>query len=169
MVWQPRLGAGGRSSPNPTQIDMARRDYILHNFWWKLLSLLLAALTWLTIQTEFEKDQDLRETPVMTSSARIFPAIPINLLGAPGTLKRYKLDPATVSVEVSGSADELSRLREQDIFVYVDIRNAGDEKQFRRTIQAHVPHDMSVEHLSPFSTRVERISSSTNYNPQSDQ
>jgi YbbR domain-containing protein len=169
MVWQPGGGARRSIAKDSTQIDMARRDYILHNFWWKLLSLLLAALTWLTIQTEFEKDQDLRETPVVTSSARIFPAISINLLTAPGTLKRYQLDPATVSVEVTGSADDLSRLREQDIFVYVDIRDAGDEKRFRRTIQAHVPHDMSVGHLSPFSTRVERISSSTNYNPQSDQ
>ncbi len=35
---------------------MSLRDIILHNFWWKLLSLLLAALTWLTIETAFQRD-----------------------------------------------------------------------------------------------------------------
>ncbi len=59
---------------------MAYRDYILHNFWWKLLSVLLASLTWLTIETAFQKDQNLRETPVVTSSRRIFPAVPVTLM-----------------------------------------------------------------------------------------
>ena len=60
---------------------MAAPDYIFNNFWWKMLSLLLAALTWLTIQTAFQRDQDLRETPVIT----------VNLLSPRLTSRSFKL------------------------------------------------------------------------------
>ena len=139
---------------------MALRDYILHNFWWKLSSLLLAALTWLTIQTSFRRDQNLQETPVVTSSKRTFPAVPVTLLNSPANSNRFHIDPTTVAVDVSGTASELSRLQETQIRAYVDVSNAGDEMQFRRNIQAQVPGGLKVEHLAPAYTQVERLPSS---------
>ncbi len=139
---------------------MALRDYILHNFWWKLSSLLLAALTWLTIQTSFRRDQNLQETPVVTSSKRTFPSVPVELLNSPANTSRFRLDPATVEVDVIGTAVELSHLQEQQIHAYVDVSDAGDEKQFRRDIQAQVPGGLKVEHLAPAYSKVERLTSS---------
>lgn len=136
---------------------MALRDYILNNFWWKLLSLLLAGLTWLTIQTAFQKDQNLRETPVVTSSTRTFPAIPVTLLTSTLSLNTFKVDPALVSVDVSGSAADLAKLVERQIHVYVDVSSAGDEKLFRRPLQAQVPGDLRVDKLSVTIATVERI------------
>ena len=73
---------------------MAFRDYILHNFWWKLLSLLLAALTWLTIETAFKKEETLRDTPVVTgSSSRSFPSVAVTLLSSAANTGRYTVTP----------------------------------------------------------------------------
>ncbi|MDB6022529.1 MAG: YbbR family protein [Pedosphaera sp.] len=136
---------------------MAAPDYILHNFWWKLLSLLLAALTWLTIQTALQRDETLRQTPVVGSFSRTFPAVPVTLLTSATNANRYLPDVQTVSVDISGPADQLQKLQEREIHAYIDVSDAGDEKQFRRPIQAQVPRDLKIDSLMPVNTKVERI------------
>jgi YbbR domain-containing protein len=137
---------------------MALRDIVVHNFWWKLLSLLLAALTWLTIETALRREQMLRQTPVIGSFSRTFPSIPITLLTASTNANHFRIDPSTVSVDVSGPADQLQKLQERDIHVYIDLSDVGDEKLVRRTIQAQVPKDLKVDNLNPANTTAERIS-----------
>jgi YbbR domain-containing protein len=88
---------------------MRLRDLVLHNFWWKLLSLLVAVLMWLTIQTAFRRDQALRESPVMNSDTRSFPLVPVTILTSTPNPYHYDADPVTVAVEISGSADECMR------------------------------------------------------------
>ncbi|HWF19860.1 MAG TPA: CdaR family protein [Verrucomicrobiae bacterium] len=137
---------------------MALRDIVLHNFWWKLLSLLLAALTWLTIETALRREEMLRQTPVVGSYSRDFPAVPITLLTASTNANHFRIDPDVASVRISGPADQLQKLQERDIHVYIDLSDVGDEKQLRRNIQAQVPKDLKVEDLKPTYTSVERIS-----------
>jgi hypothetical protein len=40
---------------------MASRNIVLDNFWWKLLSLLVAALAWFLIETEVQKKRTTGE------------------------------------------------------------------------------------------------------------
>jgi len=140
---------------------MALRDYIQHNFWWKLLSLLLAALTWFTIQTAITKDQSMQQqSPVITVSTRSFPAIPVTLMTTAANTNRFKLNPTTVSVEVSGQAGTLEKLQPKDITAFVDVSEAGEEKQFRKDIQVQVPKEVKLARVNPLYTSVERITSS---------
>jgi YbbR domain-containing protein len=136
---------------------MIFRDSILHNFWWKLLSLLLAGLTWLTIEMAFRKDEARRESPVITTSTRTFPAIGVTLLSSPTNTNRFKVTPTAVAVEVSGGANDLLRLQQEDVKAFVDITDAGDQKEFRRPIQTQVPPDCKVAALSRTNVSVERI------------
>src|ERR1700677_5013352 len=107
---------------------MAYRDYILHNFWWKLLSLLLAALTWLTIETAFKKEETLRETPVVTgTSSRSFPSVAVTLLSSAADTGRFTVTPQAVVVEVTGKQEDLEKIQVQDIKVFVDITDTDDE------------------------------------------
>lgn len=137
---------------------MAYRDYILHNFWWKLLSLLLAALTWLTIETMFKKEETLRETPVVTgSSSRSFPSVAVTLLSSATNAGRYTVTPHAVVVEVSGKPEDLEKLQVQDIKAYVDITDTDDEMRFRKTIQVQMPKDFKAAAIPPTAS-VERTS-----------
>lgn len=138
---------------------MALREYILHNFWWKLLSLLLAGLTWLTIETAFRKDETLKETPVVTTSKRSFPSVAVTLMTAAGNSNRYIIHPALAYVVVSGTLPDLEKLQPRDVKAFVDIIEAGDEKEFRRNIQAQVPGDLKVVSVNPTNASVERITS----------
>jgi len=136
---------------------MALREYISNNIWWKLLSLLLAALTYLTIQMKQLKDQTLHEAPVEGSYTRSFQAVPVTLLTPTTNLVRFQVDPPVVSVKLSGALDALARLTERQVHAFVDVSGAGDEKQFRRPIQAQAPDGLQVDSLNPSNAIVERV------------
>jgi YbbR domain-containing protein len=139
---------------------MAARDYILNNFSWKLLSLLLAALTWLAINTAFKKEESLQRSPVVSTNKRSFLDVPVTLLTASSNTNRFRTTPQTVAVEVGGTAIELPMLQAKDIQAFVDVTDAGDEKQFRKVIQIQLPREYSVVSVNPTNASVERITSS---------
>jgi YbbR domain-containing protein len=136
---------------------MAARDYILHNFWWKLFSVLLAALTWFTIQTALQKDQNLTQSPVVTTSTRSFTAVPIQVLSPAANTNRYRVSPISVTVEVSGAADLLEKLQARQIQAVIDVSEAPEEKEFRKDIQVQVPKEFKIVSTRPIYVSVERV------------
>ena len=63
---------------------MSLRDYIRNNYLWKLLSLLLATLTWFTIWTGLQQTKTMQQSPVSAGNMRPFPCLPT--AGDDGTL-----------------------------------------------------------------------------------
>jgi hypothetical protein len=141
---------------------MASRNIILDNFWWKLLSLLVAALAWVLIETEVQKSEQQAKAmeEVETDSRRPFDNIPITLLTSPANTNRFKVTPEIVSVYV-GSKDNkaLDDLQARRVEAFVDVTDAEDEKQFRKPIQIQVPADFVVLAIAPTNAIVERITS----------
>jgi hypothetical protein len=141
---------------------MASRTAILHNFWWKLLSLVTAALLWLIINIVLQKNEQemVAAREVETENRRPFYGIPITVLASPSNTNRFSITPDLVSVNV-GSKDSkaLDDLQAHQVQAFVDVSDAEDEKQFRRPVQIHVPPDFVVVAMAPTNASVERISS----------
>jgi YbbR domain-containing protein len=133
---------------------MAARDLVFNNFWWKLLSVLLAVLTWITIDATLRKDSEL--TPVITSSHRPFD-VPVTLLTSPRNTNQFRISPALVSVDVSGNADDLKKLQPEQIQAFVDATAIQDEKEVSKEIQVRTPPDVRVEKVEPAKANLERI------------
>jgi len=139
---------------------MASRNIILHNFGWKMLSLALAALTWLTIETKFQRNaksaEESKQAPLTTTSKRTFPA-PITLLASPLNTNHYKVSPEIVSVDVGGEEQELKLLQLREVQAFVDLSDVQDEKQLSRPIQVRIPKGFSLVTNDPVNASVERI------------
>jgi YbbR domain-containing protein len=138
---------------------MAKRELITKNFRWKMLSLLLAALAWVVISTTLNKDQILRQSPVITTSERQFTSIPITLLTAASNTNQFKVTPSFVDIKVNGKKDELERLQLREVTAFVDLTGTPDEEQFRRNIQVRVPREFTVASgaIEPAFVFVERV------------
>ena len=142
---------------------MAPRNVILQNFWWKLLSLLVAALAWFLIETEVQKSEQQAKAKeeVETASRRPFSGIPITVLTSPANTNRFRIVPELVSVEVGSKDDKaLDELQARRVQAFVDVTDAEDEKQFRKPIQIQVPEDFVVLTVSPTNASVERVTDS---------
>lgn len=137
---------------------MAKRDLILHNLGWKILSLFLAALMWMAIWSTLQRDEQradfLQDSPVV--STRIIP-VTIAVLNRAANASLFTLNPSSVEVELSGKVADLEKLQAKQINAFVDVTDAPDEKQFRRNILIQPLPDFKIKSVSPTTTTVERI------------
>jgi YbbR domain-containing protein len=138
-------------------------DYIAHNFGWKLISLLVAGLTWITINKAFHRDEtrveNLKDAPVIGTFTRKFPEVPVTVLMSATNTNRYVVTPMAVAVDLSGDNEtDLKNLPLSKVVATVDLTGAGDEKEFRRRIIVLAPAaNIRVSGYGPAMAGVERV------------
>ena len=138
-------------------------DFVVHNFGWKVVSLIAAALTWLAIDKAFHRDEkrveNLKEAPVVGTFSRTFPEVPVTVLLSAANTNKYRVTPSVITIELGGDDEnELKNLPLSKVVASVDLtEDAGVEKEFRRRINVLVPSQhIKVSAYSPGSARVER-------------
>jgi hypothetical protein len=136
---------------------MSLRDYIQNNHWWKLLSLLLATLTWFTIHTGLNRDQKLQDSAISTVNTRVFPAMPITIMTAASDMRGFKVSPERVLVKVIGKEESLRVLQPKDIGVFVNLTGNQDADRLSKDVQVHVPEGVIVVSVVPAQVNVERL------------
>jgi YbbR domain-containing protein len=127
------------------------RDLILRNFWWKLLSLTLAALTWSIIHFD-AKFKDVQITPPSESFKLELPAVPIGVRTRPDDTNRYIFRPSTAFIVFSGEKEELEKITDDDVDAYLDLANANLDEP--RQIELRVRHPERVTRLSVVPTHL---------------
>lgn len=125
---------------------MAKRDLILKNFWWKLVSLLLAVFTWFSIQlARFRSGQDL-----------VFSNVPVQVLRNPTDATIYRVHPASVEVSAHFESGALKTISERDIQVFVDMIQQSELGTVVRTVLVGAPEGVVVR-VEPSAVSVEKI------------
>ena len=136
---------------------MSLREIILHNFWLKLFSLLLATLIWFAvrygIETNFHPTNPITN-PIEKNSYRL----PISVLTQPGDSRIFKLTPDTVFVTVNAEAAILREIAKADLHAYVDLTIIRHNEKSPQKIHLQVPDGINVIEVMPLSTLVEQIS-----------
>jgi YbbR domain-containing protein len=131
---------------------MALRDYVFEKFGWKAISLVIASLIWMAIDSNNQTGQrSARNMVVPTLTLRL----QIALLTAARDARHYQVSPATVEVTLGGSAAALERLGESDVGVFIDLRDAGDAKRLRRKVHVYPPSGLSLVGVMPDEVSVE--------------
>ena len=116
------------------------RNIILRNFGWKLLSLALAVVIWLTIKA-LSAEQGQTE--------KMFLTVPIQIVSSPADVQTFRVDPTTVNVTLKGRPGAINRLTEREIRVLVDVTSADMHQSFRRHVDVAVPNGITVVRFEP--------------------
>src|SRR5436190_5498940 len=98
---------------------MNARELILHNFWLKAFSLVLAIMIWLAIHSNLQTESGAQAAfrpPEIGLYAR-----PIMLMTSPDDHTSYMVEPLAVNVKVNGDSELLKKLNPNDLQVYVDL------------------------------------------------
>jgi YbbR domain-containing protein len=104
------------------------RRFILDNFWWKLLSLLIAIAVWLYIHAMTSGSAIVQRTPGSQSATATFPnEFKINLLTVSGDPHNYLVEPSHVSVTIRGEQQVLDKFNTDDVEVFVDLTHLPQE------------------------------------------
>jgi YbbR domain-containing protein len=120
--------------------------YILtNNFSWKILSVGLAFVIWLTVKTT-SAEQGQTE--------RIYLAMPLQIVSSTADVRTHSMDPSVVTVTVRGRAEVVNKLSEREIHCFVDVTSTETTQTFRRRIEVAVPSGITVVQVEPADTVV---------------
>ena len=114
------------------------RRWVLHNFWLKALSLVLATGLWLAISPDQEP-------------AEITLRVPIEFRDVPPQLEIGSVTIPEAQVRARGPERMIRELRSTDIHVDLELKDAKPgEHTFDLTAQQiHVPRDLTVVQVQP--------------------
>jgi hypothetical protein len=114
------------------------RRWVLHNFWLKVLSLVLATGLWLAISPDQEP-------------AEITLRVPIEFRHVPPQLEISSVNIPEAQVRVRGQERMIRELRSTDIHADLELKDAKPgEHTFDLTAQQiHLPRDLAVVQVVP--------------------
>lgn len=128
---------------------MAKRDYILHNFWWKVTSLLLAVIVWIVVHGTDRPGDVIR-------AKRRFTHHTLSIMREATDKRPIRIIPNEVDIVVSAPIMEATRLADGDIQTFVDLGDV-DERTDKVRIRVFVPGSRGVklESITPEEAAVE--------------
>ena len=121
------------------------RDVIFRNLGWKLLSLGLAVVIWLTIKA-LSAEQGQTE--------KMFVNLPIQIVSGTADVRAFQVEPNFVNVTVKGRPGAIGRLAEREIHVLVDVTSADVTQSFRRHVDVAVPNGITVVRFEPIEVQI---------------
>ncbi len=129
---------------------MRPRDVLLHNLWWKLISLSLAILVWFGARLIMNRDIQPARNPLEPEGYRLFDAVPVRILEPAGT-NRPPLDvaPTAVSLQVQGGLRTIERLVLPDVLVYVDFTRAFPTGRVDERVEVRLPPGVKLVSVVP--------------------
>jgi YbbR domain-containing protein len=116
---------------------MAKRDYIFHNFWWKITSFLLAIIVWIVVHGTD------RPGDVVPRAKRRFPRHALSLMRDSTDKRPIRISPNEVEIVVSAPIMEATRLSDADIQTFVDLGDVSGRHDKVR-IRVFVPASRGV-------------------------
>ena len=139
---------------------MAKRDLILNNFRWKLLSLILAVIVWATLWISFHSGEGiglrLPESLGPSFSTRLFVNHTITISKSATDDREFQILPREVDVTVSGRSTDLKQLLEKEVQAAVNLNDAKSSNS-NLPIQVMVPKGIRVERIYPREVHVRLV------------
>ena len=126
---------------------MALRDWFIKDLGWKLFSVFLAVVVWLTvykIRSESEPPGAAGGQGTLT-----FGNVPVLIVSAAADVRDFHVKPAAVAVTVSGSPDDIARLQVSQVRVFVDLTDIESAHKLQRRVDVSMPSGLTLISVEP--------------------
>jgi len=137
---------------------MRFRHLLLNNFGWKLLAFSLASMVWFSVRTSIHLAIQPSSPLISQSESRVYMRLPVAVLTSPGESREFKVEPAAVSVTITGPTEMLDTLRPFDLTPYVNLYEGREASGHRRRVHLTIPPGVSVNRITPADVMVETVS-----------
>ena len=123
-------------------------NIVTRDLGWKLFSLALAIVIWITVKTA--SDEGTRSGGILKQwDRREFSDQPVLVLSAAADVRQFKVAPDNVDIVVSGPPDIVAALQEKDVHVAVDLTQITSAQDLRKRVDVSTPPGVTVVSVSP--------------------
>lgn len=140
---------------------MSLRHLFLHNWRWKLFSLLLATAIWFFVDASLRNDVVVRKNP-LSSRADFQGHVKVGVFSSGNLSTPLRVEPAGVDVTVRGDFVALQDLDWKQIRAFVDVSSLGTNGNsaalfFERLVEVRGPANVEVIRVEPVIVTVRRV------------
>lgn len=116
--------------------------FVTRNVGWKLVSIALATLVWLSLRSGVPGR--LRHGGTVS-----LPRQEVHLLKSPGDTRQFRIEPAVVDIIVGGEAEVLERMQPEDLTVFVRMGKGTLPPSTPQPVQVYAPAGVTVLAINP--------------------
>jgi YbbR domain-containing protein len=124
------------------------RDLITKDLGWKIFSVALAIIVWLTVQT-IRREIVSGTTPLSATMTRTFEKLPIIVVSAAADVRAVKVNPEFAQVTVNGRPESIRALTGREIHVLVDLTEIEPARDLRKRVDVSAPAGLTITHIVP--------------------
>jgi len=122
-------------------------DWFTKDIWWKLFSLILGIVLWLTVYK-------IREEPAVPAAALAgvpltYGGLPVLVVSAASDVRDFRVQPGTVTVKVSGPAEVMAVLQANQIHPVVDLTGVVAGSDRKRRVEVTTPPGVTLVSVVP--------------------
>lgn len=122
------------------------RDWFTKDLGWKFFSIFLAVAVWLTVSRMRSESETGVSAGIQEPAT--FNKVPVLIVSSAADVRDYGVNPASVTVTVSGSPDEISKLHADQIRAFVDLTGI-DVGNLHRRVDISMPSGLSLISVDP--------------------
>jgi YbbR domain-containing protein len=121
-------------------------DWLTKDFWWKLFSLVLAVVLWLTVYK-------IREGPAVPSAVAgvvlTYGSLPVLVVSGASDVRDFRVVPGTVAVKVGGPAEVMAVLQADQVHPVVDLTGITAAGNLQRRVEVSTPPGVTLMSVEP--------------------
>lgn len=127
---------------------MAAREFFIKDFGWKLFSLALAVVIWVTVSTVSR--QPAGGVKVFDQSKeRVLTDLPVTVMSSAADVREFKVSPSVVSVTVRGRPEVVDALTDKEIRPTVDLTEIESAVDLHKRVDVSTPPGVTFVGASP--------------------
>jgi YbbR domain-containing protein len=123
------------------------RDWFTKDFGWKIFSVVLAVIIWLTVHKIYEEPRaSAASAPGDTVT---YGDLPVLVVSTAADVRDFRVNPGTVSVTVSGPPAAIAILQANQIRAAVDLTDIQSVRDLKRRVDVSVPSGITLISVDP--------------------
>jgi len=126
---------------------MAKHDWITKDFGWKLFSLILAMILWITVR------RSISESPVVVtpfaSVDTVTTNLPVFAVSTSADVHNAQIVPNVVTVKLSGPSEVMAVLEENKVHAVVNLTGIDAASGSRLPVDVSAPLGVTVDRITP--------------------
>jgi hypothetical protein len=132
---------------------MAKRDWVTKDFSWKFASLIVAIVIWHIVHAGI-REEPVVENPAGFSNSVTFTNLPVLVVSAAADVREFKVNPAVVTVTVSGVKQFVEVLKSDEIHPMVNLTDIEAAQNLSKRVDVSMPPGITLVSVDPAEVNV---------------
>ena len=120
---------------------------ITRDFGWKLFSVILAVVLWLTVHKIYEEPKTAFASA--TGNTVTYDNLPVLVVSSGADVGDFRVSPTTVTVTVNGPPDVMAILQANQIRAVVDLTDIASVRDLRLRVDVSTPPGVTLVSVDP--------------------